>query len=406
MYDILKLTVVFIGIVVAIRRRVFVGYTLFFAGLMIALFFQLGVAKIFNAYREALLSERFIALYLIIVLITFLGRLLREIGYLNRLVAASRELSGGARTASAVIPSLVGLMPMPGGSLLSAPLVAEVLPKNRYRPEFVTAVNYWSRHVVEFCWPVYPGIILSATLAAIPVGQVSLLQLPMTVLMIPIGIIFLIRKIKERNQHGGHILRPAAKILLTVWPILLAIILYAALPIRLLWAVASAVLLLIILERPSFEKIRSVAREAFSVRLFILLYGIISFQAMLEATGAVGAIPQLTTDVGLPAGVMIIAVCFVSGLLTGMVAAFVGLSYPILAGYLYQPDINLPNIFLAYISGYFGMMLSPTHFCLVLTAEYFRADLGMVYRVLAVPLSVLFFAGLVLYLCGYPGSLR
>jgi len=152
-----KLALVFIGIIIAIRLKLFVGYTLFVAGLILAFLYRIGIPDILIAFKTLLFSERFLSLYGIIILITFLGRLLKEIGYLNKLVSASRELIGGARTASALLPALVGLMPMPGGALLSAPLVDEVLPKNKYPPEFMTIVNYWSRHVVEFCWPVYPG---------------------------------------------------------------------------------------------------------------------------------------------------------------------------------------------------------------------------------------------------------
>ncbi len=405
MLDIMKLALILTGIIIAIRKKVFVGYILLAAALAVGALFGLGPREILYGCRDVLFSDRFITLFIIIVLITFLGRLLKEIGYLNRLVSASRDLAGGPKTAVAVIPALVGLMPMPGGSLLSAPLVSEVLTRKNYPPEFITAVNYWSRHVVEFCWPVYPGIILSAALASVPVSDISLLQFPMTVIMVPIGILLMIRKIKERNDTGGHFFRPVGRILLTVWPIILAISLYAVFPIRLLWAVALALLVLLVIERPTMIKLRVVAREAFSIRLFLLVFGIISFQQMLELSGAVNSIPKLTTELGLPAATVIFAVSFTSGLLTGMVTAFVGLSYPLLAGYLYQPDLNMGNIFLAYISGYFGMMLSPTHFCLILTSEYFKADLGKVYKVMFLPLSILFLAGVVLYLTGYPGWL-
>jgi len=402
MNDILKLALVFAGIVLAIRLKVFVGHALLLAGVAVAVLFQLDISDVFRGYLDTLLSERFIRLYIIIVLITFMGRFLRETGYLDRLVAAAHELPGGSRTAVAVMPALVGLMPMPGGALMSAPLVAEVVPKKAHSREFLTAVNYWSRHVVEYFWPVYPGIILSAALAGVPVGTISLLQLPMTLVMIPIGILFFVRKIKNDNGDGGKILNPTGKVIMAVWPILLTILLYAIFPIDLVWAVSTALILLVVIEWRRWAMIRRVAGEALTIRLLVLVYGIISFQNMLELSGAVGSIPALTGQLGLPVGVVIFAVCFSSGLLTGMVAAFVGLSYPILAGFLYQPDINLGHIFLAYISGYLGMMLSPAHFCLVLSTEYFKADLGRVYRLIGAPLMILFIIGIILYLTGYP----
>jgi hypothetical protein len=40
---------------------------------------------------------------------------------------------------------------------------------------------------------------------------------------------------------------------------------------------------------------------------------------------------------------------------------------------------------LAYAGGYAGIMLSPVHLCLVLTARYYRAQLSGIYRLLWLP---------------------
>jgi integral membrane protein (TIGR00529 family) len=405
MVEFIKLAVVFAGVVIAIRKKIFVGYILFGAGLLAAVLYQVNAGQMLFRYKDLLLSRGFLYLYAIIILITFLGRILKEIGYLDRLVKASENLIGGARTASAVLPGLVGLMPMPGGALLSAPLVGRVLADEKYTPELKTTINYWSRHVMEFCWPVYPGLVLSATLTTLPIGTISLLQLPMTLIMIPVGVIFLIRKVTNNNRGEGTLLRPLGRILLGIWPILLAILIYAFTPLELAYAILISVALLLLKERPAVAEIRSAARVALSPRLLVLVFGALSFQQMLDLSGAVGSIPKLSTELGLPSELVIILVSFISGLLTGILFALVGLAYPLLAGYLYQPDINLANIFLAFISGYVGMIFSPTHFCLILTNEHFRSDLGKVYRLLAIPLLTLFLAGLILYLAGYPWNI-
>jgi integral membrane protein (TIGR00529 family) len=405
MAEFFKLVIVFLLIVIGIRKKIFVGYILFGAGLLTAVLYGLEIERLLSGYKDTIISENFLSLYAIIILVTFLGRILKEIGYLDRLVQASEHLVGGNRAAAGVLPALVGLMPMPGGALLSAPLVERILADSKYPPEFKTAVNYWSRHVMEFCWPVYPGLILSAALTSVSIGTISLLQLPMTLIMIPTGIFFLIRKININNRGGGRILGPFLKILAAIWPILLAISVSLVFSIKLLYAIAISLVLLMAKEKPSWPEIRTAGRGALSPRLLILVFGVLSFQRVLEMTGAVGSIPGLAAELGLPGELAIFTVSFSAGLLTGILFALVGLAYPLLAGYLYQPDVNLANIFLAFISGYIGMILSPTHFCLILTNEYFRSTLGMVYRLLALPLLTLFLAGFLLYLLGYPWSI-
>jgi hypothetical protein len=140
-----------------------------------------------------------------------------------------------------------------------------------------------------------------------------------------------------------------------------------------------------------------------SFQLAFLVFGILSFQTVLELTGAIESIPTLAISLNLPAEIVIFAVCFAAGILTGMVAAFVGLGYSLLAGYLYQPEIVPSHILLAYLSGFLGIILSPTHLCLVLTNEYFGSNLLTVYRKMIIPLLIMLALGLMLYFSPWPG---
>ena len=119
--DFLKLAIVFAAIVIALRRKAPVSVTLFSAGLLTALLFLVSPGDLLGGYWRLMTSNRFISLTSIIVLITILGSLLRELGTLAKLSEACHDLYGGKRTATAVVPPLIGWMPMPGGALLSAP---------------------------------------------------------------------------------------------------------------------------------------------------------------------------------------------------------------------------------------------------------------------------------------------
>jgi hypothetical protein len=48
----------------------------------------------------------------------------------------------------------------------------------------------------------------------------------------------------------------------------------------------------------------------------------------------------------------------------------------------------------AYVSGFAGILLSPAHLCLALTADYFKAELKDVYRILILPVAVVFLSAL------------
>ncbi len=393
-----KLVAVFVIIILALRKKLSVGVTLFGAGVITSLLYGVELSALLDGYWELVKSKRFISLTSVIVLITTLGRLLKELKFLERLSEACKGLPGGNKTAVAVLPPLVGLMPMPGGSLLSAPLVDNVLVGSQYPPEFRTASNYWFRHIVEFFWPIYPGIILTEAITGLPIGTVSLMQFPLTVIMAVIGLAFFIRKIDNNNAAATHFWRPLLGILSSIWPIGLAITVYAILKIDLALAVLISFIVLVLIARPPKDNLLRALKEGLSFKLVFLIFGTLSFQTALELSGAIGSIPKLSLQFNLPEELLIFLVCFAAGILTGMVAAFVALGYTLLAGFLYQPEIMPSHILLAYLSGYLGMMLSPTHLCLILTNEYFKSDLLKVYRQLAIPVILLALFGFLLYL--------
>lgn len=402
---VLKLLLILALIIFGIKRKVFVGYLLGGAGALLPILFGVTPLNVAKGFGHTLTDLAFWKLFAAIVIVTVLGQLLKRIGALDRLTGAAQELAGGKRTALVVLPAAVGMMPMPGGALLSAPLVAEVLKDDGKSPVYLAAANYWFRHIMEFFWPLYPGIILAAGIVGISIQRYAYLGVVMTVAMILIGYLFFLRGIDNRSRADRHNLRAIGQMLLALWPLLLAVFLALATGLDIVIALLIAITITVILNKGSWRQLWPTVKESVNVRLFFMVFGILVFKDMVALSGAVGNIPAEVARFGIPPVAIIFVVTFLCGLLSGMTAAFIGLSYPILSGFLYTPDINLNNIFIAHLSGYLGMILSPTHFCLLLTSEYFKADLGKVYRTFLVPLIVLAAVGFGLYFMGYPWHL-
>ncbi|MBI5265938.1 MAG: DUF401 family protein [candidate division Zixibacteria bacterium] len=379
---------VFIGIVVALRRKVPVGITLFAAGLFAALLYQVSLSQLWHGYLGLVTSIRFLSLTGVIIFVTILGQLLKSLGYLERLSHAFSGLWGGHRTAAMVLPPVVGLMPMPGGALLSAPLVEQAMADPKYAPELKTATNYWFRHLVEFSWPIYPGLVLSEAITHVPIGQVALMQFPLSVAMVIIGYFFFARQIDRGAGERISASRIVTGFFGAIWPIATAILIYGAVRCDLSVAVLAGLILLVAVAKPMRQLLVEALREGLSYKLVFMVFGILSFQTVLELSGAINSIPALAATFHLPPPVIIFLVCFTVGALTGMTAAYVGLGYTLLAGFIYQPTPNPGYMVLAYASGYIGMLLAPTHLCLILTNEYFRSDLGGVYKRI-IPASIL-----------------
>jgi uncharacterized protein len=384
----IRLLVVLALIIIAVRRQYTVGVTLTVVGLLTALLYQIGPVDLVGVYKTVVTSRRFLSITAVIVMVTTLGEMLRRLGFLETLTDACRKLPGGNRTAVVALPMLIGLLPMPGGALLSAPLVDNIIA-SKHDGAFKTIANYWFRHMVEFCWPIYPGLILSAAITHLPIGTVALLQLPFTLAMAAVGGFFFLRKIAPDPNNDRDLLAAVGGVMSTLWPIAAAVLIYAITGIDMAMAVALSMLMLFLVMRPAKSVWWPAVKKGLSYRLLLMAFGILSFQAILETTGAIQSLPTIAASFHLPDALVIFIVCFTVGFLTGMIAAFVGLGYVLLAGFLYQPTIVPHNIMIAFFSGYLGMMVSPTHLCLVLSAEYFKSPLGTAYRVLALPLLAL-----------------
>jgi len=59
--------------------------------------------------------------------------------------------------------------------------------------------------------------------------------------------------------------------------------------------------------------------------------------------------------------------------------------------------IDLSKVQLAYTAGFIGVILSPVHLCLILSAAYYKADLNRVFRLLYIPAAFVALVSLVIY---------
>ena len=250
--DTLKLVAILIAVLLALHRRVPVGITLFGAGLLTALLFGLSLSDLVAIYRDLVTSSRFLLLTAIILIITALGALLKEMGALEELASSVRALYGGQRTAAALLPPLIGLMPMPGGALLSAPLVDSVLGR-RHSPELKCVINYWYRHIVEHFMPIYPGLVAAAAMTGLSPGKIALMQLPLALIMIGLGYLFMIRRIDRSTDATGPIGSSLKGILQTIWPVLFIIVLYALTGWSLAVCALIGFMMLVAMKRPARE---------------------------------------------------------------------------------------------------------------------------------------------------------
>jgi len=403
-----KVLLIFALILLLGRWKWPMGYILLVASLLLGLWFEMPFKEVFVSMLNSAKASTTLFLCFIIFFILILSRAMKEGGQLQRIVSTFSSVVGKGNLSLAFLPAIIGLLPMPGGAIFSAPMVEAASQKRTITPEVKAAANYWFRHVWEYCWPLYPGVIMVISLTNIQLTEFILRQIPLTFLTIGLGFLFILRdkkaESKIRLSQGKNFAWEISPILLVIALILILrrgfninqnLSLLISLFISITWACS--------MNRIPFNKMGRIIFDKANLSMFILGVGIMVFRGVLDDSQALVGIKGDLYSYGIPSLLMIMFLPFLAGLVTGITVGFVGASFPLVISLLPgDPASYIQYVILAFGCGYLGVLSSPVHICLILSRDYFKVSLVKIYRELLLPLLLLF-AGLIILFFLYGG---
>ena len=85
---------------------------------------------------------------------------MQKTGISERLLPSIQGLFKSRRMALVSIPLMMGMLPTPGGIMLSAPMVRELGDRIGMDRNRQAALNYLFRHQWESVWPLFPAVPL------------------------------------------------------------------------------------------------------------------------------------------------------------------------------------------------------------------------------------------------------
>ncbi len=331
-------------------------------------------------------------LTLVIVGVIWLSSLLAEAGIMKDLVS-SLEKRLSKRWLVAALPAVVGLLPMPAGALFSAPLLDDGDTNKEMDPLQKTRINYWFRHVWEYWWPLYPGVLLAVDITGVPVWKFVLVMFPMFFASTGAGYIFLLSKLSKRNSKTN--IGNQKAFLPLIIPTLTVIVVYSGILVfvpslseidkylpMVIGVLAGIVVLQV--QRPlPWDVWKRVigSKRTVSLALIVLLtrvYGAFIEARLPSGNFLMDQIRAELNEFGIPLLLLIFLIPFISGVTTGITVGYVGASYPVifrLLGTDPGAGVLFSTIALTHTSGYLGMIFSPIHVCLIVTNEYFKTGL-------------------------------
>ncbi len=345
-------------------------------------------------------------LYVVVYLVIALSSQMKATGTMTTLVhSIGSRLSN--RASMAVLPAVIGLLPMPGGALFSAPLVNTCQGADELTGVTKTQINYWFRHMWEYWWPLYPGVLLAIDLSGLPILRYILFMSPLTIFYILGGYLFLLRRLPKGAREKGSM--PVKGLFKSTLPILITMTVFGLLevfvpalgdfskyvPIGMGLLLAMVVLQIQSpLEGKHWKKI-FLSHQ--SLALVMLIIMIRTYGAFIEAPIPGG---RILMDVmraelaawGIPVFLFVALIPFFSGAVMGVAVGTVGASFPIVLSLLGTdpaPGVLMSTVMMAFAFGHAGQLLSPVHVCLVVSNQYFKAGLLPSLRGLLLPVATM-----------------
>ena len=374
MIQIVGLTLAFAVILFLSVKRVNVVLSILAGATVLTVASGISVRSFATASIEAILDFQTINLALQVATIGMLAYCMKEAQLVNDLIAGLKTLLP-TRILIAVIPAIIGLLQMPGGALLSAPLIDKEAGDLGLTPERKVAVNITFRHIWFYVYPLAPSLVLAAGLAHINLYQLAMIQTPSFLLSVTVGYFLLIRrlrksKIHSKNSSYGSVLKGLSPILITV--------LFNMLGLPLVISVLLGLVSCLMIKRSAAKQAMRLLVSKYSWTPMLSVISVMILRQIIQESEVIPALQQLLKSTQVPFMSFATVLPFVIGAVSGLPIAGIGISIPLVVSLF--GGARPPMISMVVLSTYAGYYVSLLHLCLVLSNQYYQAKIQEVYR--------------------------
>ncbi len=356
--------------VVLVGARYHLTLSLLASAIILGLF-TLTPHELLGQFYATSTSADTLILILALGIIPVIGGILQVSGKLDDIIG---NLRVGRRMFLGTTPALLGLLPIPGGALFSAPLVDKAgvgVDEN-----LKTGINVWFRHVLYFVYPISYALIVPAGLANLSIYRIILFQIPIFIMLVALGYFFLLRKVDGELEYDSEL--DLRKLILPLLVLIAAPVLHFVLyytyefsmeNISLLMAVTlSLVLAIAIIGDSKVDTIKSAIIEMKPWNFMLLIFFLYLFIGVFLSSG----VGELIEGLAMPRIVLIIGMGFLLGLATGRIIVPATIIIPIYMETYGLATLPILVFSLMYLSVFMGYVLSPVHPCISISLKYFK----------------------------------
>jgi len=394
----------FAAIIVLVKVGADLGLSLFAGALMLSVL--LATPKTPAMLLSTLTDVRTLYLMLMSFSVSLFAVVYEASGVVKELGVGLAKALRSPAAAIMLVPAIVGLLPVAGGALMSAPIVGGVGGPAGLGPAELVFANVWFRHILFLSYPLSQVMIATSAMTGEPVDAIAGIQAPILAFAAIVGYLMIRGKLRGAGSAAGlKGLEVRVPLRYSLTPLALAVAL--ALTLRYVvglfgmpaGVLASIPAILAAMRRSGLggSVTGVLGRSLRSGRVWGITataYAIMFLQHAMVGSGASRAIATAISSVRAPPELLCIAIPATIAFLTSSPLSSVVLTIPMIPGVSSNPSL----VSLVYVSALITYIGSPTHLCLVYTSKYFGPDsMAKSYRYL-VPATVVTLAFAIAYL--------
>ncbi|MCK4339438.1 MAG: DUF401 family protein [Candidatus Cloacimonetes bacterium] len=376
--------------IIIARKNLWVG---FITGALVLGIFNLSFREVLIEIQNTLTDPSILLLALAVGLIPLIGGALEVSGLMDDLV---NNLKMKRKSFLAFGPAFLGMLPMPGGALLSAPLVLRAgldISDDKY-----TAINVWFRHVLVLIYPL-GALLVTSKMANLSLYVAMLYIIPGFIMMIILGYIFLLRGIHGNLKTSDNIIRK--KIFIPVAIILSAPIIHLILmslfkniiqEIPLSIGVLTSLILAFCFGKLNWKRIKPISLKMKPWKFFLIIIGMFLFLNMFKASN----ISKVIADIVFCKSFLVVVIAAFLGFVTGRVQMPFAILLPIYYSKFGVEAITYLVFAVMFFSIFMGYIISPVHPCVSVSIEFFGSTLKDFFKRTILPVAISLFVAFIL----------
>ena len=361
--------------------------------LAIVLLWRMPVADVLGQTWRVFSIWSNLSVILALYVITYLQRMLEARGQIK---LAQKDLNGifhNRRINTAGAAMFIGLLPSAAAMILCGDIVKDSTD-GYLEPKEQAYITSWIRHIPESTLPTYSGVLLMSNISGLPMGKFIIGMIVPVIVLFILGYYPYMRRVPTDpgTPKSENRLRDLGGLFCHLWTLLVMIALILVLKIHVVTAGLVVIALGLVVYRFAMHDILHMLKSAFEVKLLLNTTLVLGLKEFISWTGILQQLPEMMAGLPIPPYLIFVLIFFLGGIISGasgVVAMAAPLAFAALEG-----TVPLMILFMCICHG--ASLISPTHVCLVVAADYFHVSMGELIRK-TIPSALIFCAAMLVY---------